>query len=572
MPGPSYAQFANTVVSQGFDFTFAPGVTPSVCYIRTVPHVPDLPFDGHLTLRTDDDTELFFPNCKLESPRLEAGQGGQFWTLPILDRRWKWQFAHITGSFNILKPDGTYLRETDPQALAAILLSAMGESNFDVSRLPNDTRPECRWEDTVRADIELEKLCEDSGCIVVLNHLTDHVEIWPVGDGDALPAGPQPGSSYAPVKPSTPFRIRVEAGNTLFQDTFECEPVGLDVDDTWKHIEDLSYKPATGWNRTFPFSGFTKEQIPGTYTLHGRTLQTVDLANANVFRCWRFKGLLKGGWVPHHLQVFTQVRPQSIRDFQLFDELADEELSGLDGGLRRLPAVAYVRAWSKNHSIPSQPVRYNGSFSLIDSSRGIIQFDEPQFRLSFIPIPLPPFQGLVNGILPATVWFETSFHCGQDGVMYRLAYQPVEPLPAAVVTPTRIINRPEILFRSIQRYATNGTAIEHEDNFGEAQQRNAFWYDAAVSQYDLQQGGTVQYARLMPILLDGLTQQITWSASNTTAATTTVSQAQRHNRYVPGLEQQRDQLYITRLQATVEGAIKKIKGTTLPAQWTGVVV
>jgi hypothetical protein len=569
MPGTSYAQFANTVVSQSFDFTFAPGVTPSVCYIRTVPHVPSLPFDGLLRLVTDDNIELEFPDCKLEQPRLENSSGGQFVTMPILDRRWKWQFAYITGSFNILKPDATYLRETNPQVLAAILLSAMGESEFDVSQMPNDTRPECRWEDTVRADIELEKLCQDEGCVVVLNHLTNRVEIHRVGVGDAFPNGPFTSSSYAPLQVSTPQRLSVQAGPTLFQDTFDCEPVGLDVDDKWKPIEDLSYKPATGWNKTFPFSGFTKEQIPGSYTLHGRTLQTVDLANATVFRCYRIKGLLRGGWVPNHL-TFSPLQPQSIRDYQLFDELADEEISDQDGGLRRLPAVAYVRAWSKNHSIPSEPVRYNGSFSLIDSSRGIIQFDEPQFRLSFIPIPLPPLQGLVNGILPATVWFETSFHCGAEGAMHRLSFtHEIQPTP---ITPTRVISRPEVLYRVIQRYATDGSAISTEDNFNDAQERLQLWSSAAITEYGPLDGGTVTYDGLMPITLDGLMQQVTWSASNTTAATTTASQAQRHDRYTPHLDQQRDRLFAKRTERQLEAAVKQLKGTTLPAQWTGVVV
>src|SRR5687767_10584317 len=127
MPGPSYATFANTTLSKSFNFTFSPGVTPSVCYIQTVPHVATLAQDGELRIGIVGGTELNFPDCKLEAPRLDAGPGGSFWSLPVLDRRWKWQFAFVTGSFNVAKPDGTWLRETTPQDLAIKLFEAMGE-------------------------------------------------------------------------------------------------------------------------------------------------------------------------------------------------------------------------------------------------------------------------------------------------------------------------------------------------------------------------------------------------------------------------------------------------------------
>jgi hypothetical protein len=155
-------------------------------------------------------------------------------------------------------------------------------------------------------------------------------------------------------------------------------------------------------------------------------------------------------------------------------------------------------------------------------------------------------------------------------VMHHIYFEAEnQPTPT---TPTRIINRPEVLFYAIQRYASDGSAISNEDNLDDAQERIQIWQSAAIGEYGPLNGGTVTYDGLMPITLDGLLQQITWSASNTTPATTTASQAQRHNRYIPGLEKQRDDLYVKRLQATVEKAINSIKPTTLPAQWTGVVV
>lgn len=541
--GPSYGTFGNTTISQGFDFTFAPGVTPSVCYIRTVPHAP-VPFHGDLRLTTDGDVTLQFPNCILESPRLDSSTGGSYETYPILDRRWKWQFAYVHESLNILKPDGSYLRETAPQEIAAILLSAMGESGFDVSQLPNDSRPTCHWEDGVRADIELEKLCAELGCIITLNYHLNRAEIHRLGVGVALPAGPQEGASYTPVKAATPQRIRVEAGKTLFQDTFALEAVGLDIDDQWKHIDDLSYKPANGWG--WITNGMARIDKDAEYTLHGRTLKVRDLAEATVFRCYRMANLLRGGWVPEGM-AFSPLQPSSIRDFELFDELADEEISGRDGGLRRLPAVLYARYYRGiNKQTPPSPIRYPGGFNLIDATHGIVQASEPLFI------------NAIGGAQPATVYYECSFHAGQDGVMHRLNLE--NQVQSSPVTPTRLISRPEILFRSIQRYS-NITPLTVEDNFADAHQRLQYWYDAALLDYPLQQGGTIHYAKLMPITLDGLTQQVTWSASNTDAARTTASQAQRHNRYIPTLDQQRDRLLAKQNEKTLDEAMTVLRGS-----------
>jgi hypothetical protein len=277
---------------------------------------------------------------------------------------------------------------------------------------------------------------------------------------------------------------------------------------------------------------------------------------------------LQGGWITSSDVDVNLYRPSSIRDFQLSDELADEEMSGQDGGLRRLPAVAYTRAWSKDKSVPSEPTRYPGGFSIVDSSRGIIQFDEPQFRLANLGLPFP--FNLSFGVIPATVWFETSFHCGKDGRMHRTSF--TGQIQLTPVTPGRVVVRPEILYRVTTRYDKDGAKLDREDNYNEVRERLELWHSYTIGEYGPLDGGTVTYDGLMPIKLDGLMQQVTWSASNTTAATTTASQAQRHNRYIPGLEKQRDDLYIKRLQATLDGVLKDIKPTTLPAQWTGVVV
>lgn len=540
--GPTTAHFGGTQFSRGFDFTFGPGVQPSLCLVYTVPHTQGLPSVGTLTFGTEGDGYLSFNDCLLEDPRLLSGEQGRLWALPIKDRRWKWQFGYIHGSYNVPRPDGSYLREASPQQLASILLAAMGEAGYDVSRLPNLTRPEMQWDGALPA-AELDRLCEALGCLVVLNPFSDRVEIWPYGEGATLPSGPTYGSSYAPVIPAQPQGVRVEAGWTLFQATFDTEPVGLDTDNQWKKLVDLSYKPASGWEAAFPLDGYTKDRIPGTYVSGGRTLNKCDLATATVFRCYRINSLLdkspfnSGAFSPQALDG-TDFEPQSLRDLQLFDELADEEI-GKDGGLRPLPAVVYARYWRDSKALPDDPFRYPDGFSF-DSQHGIISFNEPLFIFSTTT---------AGQVEAATVRYECGFHAGKNGLFHRYGLE--SSTGASWTTPPRLVQRPEITARVIYRYNSTNLATT-TDNVSDTYSRLAYWGNAALAEYGQQDGGTINYQKLMPISPDGLTLQVSWSGGGNRRATTIVSQAQRHNRFVPPLQEYRDRLAGKRAEQLVQ--------------------
>jgi len=539
MPGPTYAKFANTFESQGFDFTLGPGVQPSVCLLYTVPHVPTLNQVGILEFGTVGEPPFSLRDCIVEQPRLEASSGGQRWTLPVQDRRWKWKFAHISGSYNIRKPDGTYLREKTPQELAALLLVEMGETGYDVSRLPNDPRPERQWDDTPAAG-ELDRLCAELGCIVTLNPFLDRAEIWPVGVGATLPSGPTQGASYAPVKLATPSNIRIDAGETWFQDTFVCEAVGLDIDGKWKPIAQLSYAPASGcWG--WPPQGFPRFTDSQTYTLHGRTLKIRDLAEATVFRCYRVSGLLpKLFALPWDVPGYNdfphspQFEPSSLKDFKITDELCDEEISTADGGLRRLPAVVYSKYWREGKKLMQHPIRYPGGFSF-NTKHSILQFNDPLFQ----------FEQGTNKVVQAFVYYECAFNAGSAGIMHRIKY---ENSTGAQQTPIKIIQRQEVLTRIIQRYDSVFSPTNLENNFPDANQRLQYWYNAELTQYNQVDGGTLSYASLMRIPLDGLTQQVTWSGGGRRAPVTIASQGQRHNRYIEPLDSYRDRLAAKRAE------------------------
>lgn len=548
MPGPTYAKFGEVQFSRGFDFTFGVGVEPSVCRISTVPHTTSLRQNGDLTLHTVGESPLVFRDCLLESPRLDVGPQGTYWQLPILDRRWRWRFAHLFGSYNVLRPDGSYLREKTPQELAAILLDAMGESGYDVSRLPNDVRPAARWEEGADAAGELDRLCNSLSCVVVLNWQSNRVEIWPIGDGDFLPDGAISGRAYAPVQAARPGKLRADAGPTLFQDIFTTQAVGLDTDGTWKHINSLSYRPPSGrW--PWPAGPDPYQYIPGTsqVLVDGVPTKVRSLANSTIFRCYRVTGLLSGGWVPTHMAL-SPLQPSSLRDYRLYASLVDEEISFDDGGLRQLPARVYAQYYRPTPKRLTRPEVYPYGFHL-DTTQGIVRFNEPVFR------------SVAGQAVPATVLLETGFNAGADGVMHRLSAERV--LSASSVV--HAIEQPSTSLRVRQRYSSLDGAGTPEaiTNLADANAYLGHWLDSAEREYFSQEGGTLRYEQLVPLKLDGKTLQVSWSGGGGRGPITVASQAQRHNRYVKPPDEYRDRLIAAKANRAIDQVVARELGGVL---------
>src|SRR5207302_7663300 len=119
-----------------------------VFFSSTIPPPPRSPLFPYTTLfRSFGDVELEFPGCALDSAMVRRDRAGMIVSLSILDRRWAWRFGQICGRYNVRDEAGRLDAETErsPQELAQSLFTAMGESVFDVSLLPDDTRPEVNW-------------------------------------------------------------------------------------------------------------------------------------------------------------------------------------------------------------------------------------------------------------------------------------------------------------------------------------------------------------------------------------------------------------------------------------------
>ncbi len=145
--------------------------------------------------------------------------------------------------------------ERTPQELAELYLNAMGEVDYDISELPDDTRPPVDHDYDNPAEA-LAALCESLGCRIVLQ-LDNTVKLVRSGAGAGLPAEFLLEDSLTIDLPEKPDKIAVVCGPSLYQVDFPLEAVGLDRDttsggdptDTIKPIDELSYKPSGGWGQ-----------------------------------------------------------------------------------------------------------------------------------------------------------------------------------------------------------------------------------------------------------------------------------------------------------------------------------
>jgi hypothetical protein len=512
-------------ITKGFAFSFSPmGIEPSVCVINSPPHVHTLQAQGSLTLTYDPDGaggtspgSVVFPNCRLERPRLSVSRGGKMWQLPIYDRRWKWRYGYINGSYNVKKPDGTYTREKTPRQLAALLLDEMGETGYDVSQLPNSARPAAEWNNDVPAPL-LAQLCSALGCVVCLNPLTNLVEIWPLGTANTLPAGTTVGGDVGFTELAKPDTIRAVGEPIFYQAPFMLAPVGEDTDGTIKAIDDLSYKPSGGWETT----DLAMTAVTGTYTRGGVTYDKRSLAQANVWKKYRVTGFAPADdWV---LPGYDD--PLSRSEIALLGTLVEEETQA-DGSKTRRPAFV-SGTFTKRSKFGANVVNdalYDGGFS-IDAQRAIVVFGEPVFK----------FTTEADGfeITPATIKLTSGFYVKLAGVL-DLTYLE-DATGATNGTEPLVIDTPgvqaEIVYGGdpIAIVADNVTAVDAEMQY---------YIDAKLASLDPSDAATIRYVGFENIEPDGVIRMIEWSKSDQ-GIYTTVGLSREVNPYVPTFDRKEE--------------------------------
>lgn len=536
------------------------GISPGSAQLRIAPQESFPHETGTLSI-SYGETSLEFPDCKLDRSNVRRGEDGERWTISLMDRRWKWRFGQVSGKYNVWREDATLQQgtaspgsgelvantERSPQQLAALYLDALGETGYDVSELPDETRPPVDHDHDNPADA-LAELCESLGCRVVLR-LNNTVRLVRSGVGAELPADFLLENAPAVNFPEKPDRIAVACGPSFFQTDFPLEAVGLDLaegddgskSETLKPIDELSYKPTGGWSvADLPY--FNNVAID----VGGRDIAALRaVAVKSVFRYYRVI-------TPVHVPGYGQVdRLEQI--LPLFEE---QVRTGLENAHSApLPAAVFgqwfpgldEQANTEDELTPqgdsppstvadgtSKSPFYLRGFS-VDTARGVVIFDEPVYRNS------TPQAAAVT-VAPAKLVLRTKCQVRDAETLAVSRHVRERSSGSGLNTQPRYLKHDELVLTHVPTYdaATYGqfptgggtdpravTAIA--TNLEEVNAAADRYLDVALAEYTQSRPRRVRAIGIRAIELDGAIEQITYSVNASGAVTSVARNAEMAN-------------------------------------------
>lgn len=485
-------------------YTRSHSITPGVATLEIVPQLNFTATQGTLEFRFGA-VRLLFPDCRVDLHSLRLDQGGRVWALSILDRRWKWVFGDTSGHFNWRSPEGFPLRglERTPRQLATRALDAMRETGYDVSQVPDDTRPFVDWEAANPAQV-LAELCEQLGCRIALR-LDNKVALVRLGFGAELPLdGTVISDSLAINPPEKPDAIDLVAGKTRWQTDFLLEAVGLELNDSLRRIDDLSYKPKAGWSAV---------DIPAFSMVAAGKAR--ELAKETVFRWYRIRTDLSVGGRPGiFVPGFGNLR---FRD--QFLPIEDEQVETLvanDGEVINKPAEVFGTFWDGGLAMENVVNQlYKRDFNivtdqgLIEFSERVIQYDANQKKS------------------PAALRLRCAFSIRDPDNWEFVRFRRTRPQEPKSGTEPRVLKHDEIHNTVFPRWDAQFRLLGLVTNDDKIIPEADHYLIAAEREYQTTLPREVVYAGLRPIDLDGAIHEVTWSVGPQGATTT----ASRNNEF-----------------------------------------
>ncbi len=498
-------------------FSFVNGISPSVATLTIAPQDHVISEGGTLRFFYGDRV-LEFPGCKIDSGSLQRNNQGQVWRLSIWDRRWRWSLGAISGSYNSQSDDGELVKDMDeqPQELAKFCLDAIGEQGYDVSEIPNESNPKIDWDYDVPMEA-LASLCDQLGCRVVLG-FDNRVRIRRAGVGKSLPIDNDVLENSLTVDPpEMPDKIAVVCGPTRFQDYLPLEAVGLDMEkgkEIIVPIDELSYKPAKGWNYEFCEDG----------EFYNVALQSSEAdwrrARKTVFRWYR----VKMPWPPRK----NEFREIPDLDHIIIYRKQVEKASITDGrGFKTdLPAVAVGVFFDEggtsydNTALTTIVDREEISYSL-NSSTGVVSFSRPMYK--------NVSDGDFLETAAAELYVKTSFSVRDPDNHAIQRYVRSRDTGGRFGTPTLYLHHEKLTLAVVDGEPINKEVVDTACDY---------YIDAAIAEYRLETPQTVLYTGLRIIELDGAVGQLTVSLS-ARGMTTRVSHNAEQLEYTPDYKQRR---------------------------------
>ena len=524
-------------------FVFAQGISPGVATLEIAPQFIDTnALRGTLSITYEQDgfieTNIEFPDCVIESGSYRVSDQGHIFSLKILDRRWKWKYPTIDGWYNKRLDDGDIFKsvsvdtEKTPRELMTLLLEAMGETNFDLSDVPDTERPEVKWV-VANAANELASLCDKLGCRVVLRR-NNRVKICRTGVGLPIPTGRLQNADKGVNRGTRPDKLVVMCGPSQWQSRLKVEAVGEETDGRIRPVNDLSYL------RNLPFN-WSFENPDSFVNIQDKDVRR--LALSCVYRWYRIIENAAGyivqadgsdtvpgddNWQVHRWQILP------ISD-ELLTTVADADGLRIPKRARAYGEFYDGRLLFDGNSLPGSPVdrnmkrhgfseanRIGNSFK---NDRGIVEFAEAIYRIQFQVLQLWSY-------LPANLVLETKYSilCKDTRIAKRYSKELDLPLPHANTKP-HVIRREDLFLTTIVEYDARGAIVSTTTNKDELDAKLDEILQIASRDYVPYETYDVTYARIMDLDLDGHRAQIAWSVGDTGATTRISLNSDFHTSY-----------------------------------------
>jgi hypothetical protein len=507
-------------------YVLSHGISPGAAILEIAPQRTFAAEGGTLAFHFAGRT-IAFPGCKIDKASFNRNESGLVWALQIYDRRWRWQFGEISGRYNLRRADGTLDADTEksPRELAVLLLTAMGERNYDVHELPNDMRPEVEWVATNPAQA-LAELAEIGGCRVVLR-LDNSVALKRWGHGAELPYPPIVMDDSGTIDPpERPDSLKLVGGPVRFQAAMNLEALGLDVDGSVKEIDKLSYKPASGWSGQVV--GFFLNVATSNIAYPG--VNPRELAKRTVFKWYGVKNFLDNTLnVPGYGAIKGRAQILPLEDEQI-DTYADA-----DGTNRSRPAQVWgvywnegLRAVNGTAANTAAGTYYTKPFRIL-RDKGIVEFDDYVFRWE-----------ANNKSAAATLALQTSFAVLDADTKAPVRFEKTYRFPGVQYgTGPRILRHDELTLTRAARYTSAGKLLRVDSNLADVNREADHYLTAAALEYQTPRSRDITYAGLLPINPDGSIQQVSWSVAQGEGAITRASHNTEYSTTVPSFKERR---------------------------------
>jgi hypothetical protein len=491
-------------------YVFTPGIAPGVATIDIAPQ-PDAFFSSGTLEFTFASTRITLPDCRVERVSFRQSQQGLVYRLRINDRRWRWAFGKISGSYNLRRDDGTIVAESErsPSELARLCLDAMGETEADLSELPSEPRPTVEW-DYDNPAAALAWLAAVCGCRAVLG-LDNRIRLRSLSASTELPLS-DTATVYgrAALNPPGPDVLAVTTGRVRFQADFPLEAVALDVDGEIRRLDDLSYRPYGGWSMV------DLEHFQAIGDPRAR-----ELALASVFRWYRIA------------TPFELPSAGTISDLALILPIETEQVETTtvaDGTARNRPAVVFG-VWSHypsqavNRVNQLRPLSAGGAGDprpvvttpfVIDRQRALVKFQAPVIRYAEGPSPAP-----------AQLVLRTAVGLRDPDTRAWKRWERARQINAANLT-THYIKRNDLLPSVVAVYDPDSyRLVGCNTNFTTIAAQADATLDAAAATWQQRQPQQARYAGLAPLEPDGAVDAVIWSVGPEGATTEVIRHGQR---------------------------------------------